>query len=402
MRVTYLSAVGALGGAERCLIDMARVTRESGIECSAVLLDDGPLVEELQKVGVEVTVQPLPAALAGLGDSNASSRAATVGRLLASSPRLFSFIRKLRATIARTHPTIVHSNGFKTHLLSRFVAPKNARLIWHMHDFVSNRALMRILVRAAVKRAVEIVAVSRAVADDVATVFPSAKTTCIYNAIDCDVFSPGEMPLGWLEQQASVPLPTCGDSVKVGLVATYAKWKGHEVFINAIALLPPEVRRLARFYIVGGPIYRTSGSQWQESELRALASSAGVATDIVFVPFHSSPADVFRALDIVVHASTAPEPFGRTIVEAMATARAVIAAPSGGAAELIISEVSAVAAESNSPAKLAHALARLVMDARFRNQLAAAGRQAVLEQFSLPRLRSELSCFYRKPNQIGP
>lgn len=394
MRVTYLSAVGALGGAERCLIDMARVTRESGIECSAVLLDDGPLVEELQKIGIEVTVEPLPAALAGLGDSNASSRAATVGRLFASSPRLFSFVRKLRATIARTHPKIVHSNGFKTHLLSRFAAPKNARLIWHMHDFISNRALMRILVWAAVKRAVEIVAVSRAVADDVATVCPAAKTTCIYNAIDCDVFSPGEMPLGWLEQRASVPPPDCGDSVKVGLVATYAKWKGHEVFINAIALLPPEVRRLARFYIVGGPIYRTSGSQWQESKLRALASSAGVAADIVFVPFHSSPADVFRALDIVVHASTAPEPFGRTIVEAMATARAVIAAPTGGAAELFKHEVSAVAAESNSPGSLSGAMARLVTNAEFRNQLATAGRQAALERFSLPRLRAEMSRLY--------
>jgi len=53
-----------------------------------------------------------------------------------------------------------------------------------------------------------------------------------------------------------------------------------------------------------------------------------------FVPFQDNPADVYRALDIVVHASTKPEPFGRTIVEAMACGKPVIAAQTGGAAEL--------------------------------------------------------------------
>ena len=45
----------------------------------------------------------------------------------------------------------------------------------------------------------------------------------------------------------------------VGLVATFAVWKGHEVFLDAVARIPADAP--ARFYVVGGPIYRTAGSQ---------------------------------------------------------------------------------------------------------------------------------------------
>ncbi len=49
-----------------------------------------------------------------------------------------------------------------------------------------------------------------------------------------------------------------------------------------------------------------------------------------------------RALDIVVHASTRPEPFGLVIAEAMACGRAVITSAAGGAAEIVESEVDAL------------------------------------------------------------
>ena len=41
------------------------------------------------------------------------------------------------------------------------------------------------------------------------------------------------------------------------------------------------------------------------------------------------------ALDIVVHASTQPEPFGRVIVEAMACRKAVVSSGIGGAGEIL-------------------------------------------------------------------
>ena len=55
--------------------------------------------------------------------------------------------------------------------------------------------------------------------------------------------------------------------VRIGLVATYARWKGHETFLRALAQLD-DAR--ARGYVVGGPVYETAGSQHSRDELEQL------------------------------------------------------------------------------------------------------------------------------------
>jgi len=62
----------------------------------------------------------------------------------------------------------------------------------------------------------------------------------------------------------------------------------------------------AVIYIVGGPIYLTLGSQFSVAELRGRAAALKIAERVGFIGFQSRPADVYRALDIVVHASTRP------------------------------------------------------------------------------------------------
>ena len=104
-------------------------------------------------------------------------------------------------------------------------------------------------------------------------------------------------------------------------------------FLDALARLPaagPPVRG----YIVGGPIYATAGSQFTRDELERRAAANGLAGRVGFVPFQTDPADVYRMLDVAVHASTRPEPFGLTIAEAMGCGKPVVVSAAGGAAEL--------------------------------------------------------------------
>src|SRR4051812_6736193 len=72
-----------------------------------------------------------------------------------------------------------------------------------------------------------------------------------------------------------------------------------------------------------------------------------------FVPFQARVEAVYRALDVVVHASTRPEPFGLTIAEAMACGRPLVAARAGGAAELFEDEVEALGLPEVSAGALA-------------------------------------------------
>ena len=89
---------------------------------------------------------------------------------------------------------------------------------------------------------------------------------------------------------------------------------------------------------------------------RGLAGVVGFTGHIDDVPA------ALRSLDIVVHASTAPEPFGMVIAEGMAARRAVVAARGGGAAELFDDRVTAVGYPPGDAAELADRLAELIVD----------------------------------------
>ena len=181
--------------------------------------------------------------------------------------------------------------------------------------------------------------------------------TVVYNAIDTVRFAPGVGDGARLDGLAGLPAALEG-TVRVGLVATYARWKGQDLFMMAISRV--QSVRPARFYIVGGPIYKTAGSQFSEEELRELAGKLGVADRLAFVPFQAETADAFRALDVVIHASTHPEPFGRTIVEAMACSRPVVVANAGGASELFTEGKDALGVTPGDPDALAQAMDRLI------------------------------------------
>src|SRR3954451_10470170 len=107
------------------------------------------------------------------------------------------------------------------------------------------------------------------------------------------------------------------------------------LFLDAAAQLTARRPDLQlRYFIVGGPIYHTSGSQFSVSELTARIASLGLADRVGLISFQAEPASIYPMLDVVVHASTEPEPFGRTIVEAMACGRPVIVTRGGGSVEL--------------------------------------------------------------------
>jgi len=199
--------------------------------------------------------------------------------------------------------------------------------------------------------------------------------THVYNAVDLTEFSPAG-PSADLDALSGLPRPPAG-TIRVGLVATFARWKGHETFLRAIR----DVATPVRAYVVGDAAYDTVGSQYTIDELRALATSLGVAARVGFTGFVPRPAMAMRALDIVVHASTDPEPFGLVIAEGMACGKPVIVSAAGGAAELIEDGSVALSVPPGDVAALARAIDQLASDASERGRLGAAGRACALRRF---------------------
>ncbi|MGE0708059.1 MAG: glycosyltransferase [Planctomycetota bacterium] len=391
MRVVYLTPSAALGGAERSLLDAILAVRAArpGLEPTLLLGEEGPLLEAAQAQGVAHRLVPFPAALAGVGDSalresGAGARRALLRRAPRAAAGALRYARDLRRAVAELGPDLIHSNTLKTHLLTPALGAR-VPVLWHLRDYLSQRPLVSRLLRPAARAAAAGVAISRSLAEDARGVLPRLPIEVVYNAIDLAAFD---------ASGPALELEAAPGAVRIGLVATYGRWKGHDLFLEALSRLDPALPW--RAYLIGGAIYRTAGSQWSREELEARARALGVAERVGFVDFVSDPAQAFRALDVVVHASTRPEPFGRTIVEAMACGRAVVAARAGGAAELFRHEVEAVGVPPCDPVALADALRGLVLDPGRRAALGAAGHAAAHERFGRARLGEDLARVYAR------
>ena len=175
-----------------------------------------------------------------------------------------------------------------------------------------------------------VIAVSRFIAELVASRYPDAvpRIRVIPGGVDAAKFDPAAVlgdRAGRLAQSWRLKLgaPT------IMLPGRLTGWKGQKLLISAVAALR---NKDALAVLVGGD----QGRAHYVQELITHAQRLGVADRVRLAgDVEDMPAAMMLA-DVVVNASTDPEAFGRTIIEAQAMARMVIATDHGGARETII------------------------------------------------------------------
>ncbi len=342
---------------------------------SVIAGDTGPLLDAVRALGCHAECLPMPGVLKALGDWGVTGKLGLVRQLALAMPAIFRYRATLRRILRGLAPSVVQTNGFKMHLLGALARPGTVSLIWHVHDFVSNRAAMKTLLRRLSRRPVAIVAISDSVNTDLRQV----------------VLIPGKVRTIWNSVALQPYLdPAASDSseIRIGLVATFARWKGHEVFLSALAKLPRDFPW--RAFIVGGEVYSRSSSQYSECELREKVADLRLQERIEFTGFLADPAPFVRSLDIVVHASTEPEPFGLAIAEGMAAARAVVTSSDS----LITHGVNGFVFASGDAAALARALEELARDPALRVRLGTAARATAEQRFQPERMAREFIELY--------
>lgn len=162
------------------------------------------------------------------------------------------------------------------------------------------------------------------------------------------------------------------------LPARLTAWKGQETAIEALARLR---HRDAILLLVGAP------PQGKPNYLKTLSEAAGRTNVRPRVYFAGDCADMpaaYSLADIVVNASTAPEAFGRTIVEAQAMRRLAIATDHGAARETIRDGETGWRTAPGDAAALAAAIdAALDLPIASRIAMGEAARNFVAEHYSI-------------------
>ena len=89
------------------------------------------------------------------------------------------------------------------------------------------------------------------------------------------------------------------------------------------------------------------------------------------------------ALDVVVHASSTPEPFGLTVIEGMAAGKPVVATAAGGVLDIIEDGVNGMLVPCKDSKAMARAILQILSDRDKAKKMGLAARRRVTEKFTV-------------------
>jgi glycosyltransferase involved in cell wall biosynthesis len=355
LRVVYLDHVARLSGGEIAL--MRLLTHFQSVNPHMILGEDGPLADRLQKAGVSVEVLPIAASARDLRRDAArpgGASPATAVHTLVYIARLALRLRALRADL-------VHTNSLKAGVYGSLAAKAaGVPIVWHLRDRIAEDYIPAPAVRL-VRTLIHHLA-DGVIANSTATLqtLPAADRGPLSWVIPASVQAP-EHP----RAQRSGP-------TTFGMLGRIAPWKGQDLFLRAFAQAFPASDE--RAVLVGTAMF---GEEDYERELHALAVSLGIAERVQFRGFREDVWPELAAMDVLVHASVIPEPFGTVVLEGMAAGLGVIAADEGGPASVIVDGETGRLFASRDQESLSTAMRALADDPRQRQRLGAAAEGAV-------------------------
>jgi glycosyltransferase involved in cell wall biosynthesis len=179
----------------------------------------------------------------------------------------------------------------------------------------------------------------------------------------------------------------------VGCVARLDPWKGIEIFVQAAAEIARS-RPDAHFLVCGGEL---PGYEPYAAEIRALAAELGLGDRVHFTGWTYSLDDipeVMAALDVLLHTPIRPEPFGLVIVEAMATAKPVVASADGGIMEILQDGVTGRLIRPGDASGMATAVLDLLDDPMKARAFGRAGRERVERDFEVGAYAGRIQALY--------
>ena len=365
--ILFLTHVGQPGGAEFVMI---RLCKAVAGQCRVVHFLNGPLEKILSENDIPSAVIAMPDALSGL------KRSSGLPGLLKAVPAMVSMLsavtgeaRKARVVVCMSQKSIAFAALAKIF----FRRP----VIWFMNDLISpehfSKPLIFAMTRLFAPFADVIVLNSQASFEAWRqSGGPAKKTIVIYPGSDVAAI---DAQLADRNKIAAYRARFTNNERKlVGIFGRISDWKGQDILLEAMKDIPD-----ANIVIVGDAFF---GEEAYHRKLQDMTASPALTGRVHFAGHIDDVPCAMAACDVVVHASTLPEPFGLVIVEAMLSGTPVIASKAGGAAEIVVDGETGLMTKPGSSEDLACAVRRLLEDRDAARQMAEKARVRAAAGFS--------------------
>ncbi len=356
------------GGVERGAVEMVQAVVQAG-GTALVASAGGRMVAQVERAG---------------------GRHVTMALMTKDPVNILINAARLRRLVEAESVDLVHARS-RAPGWSAWLAAKRARVpfVTTWHGVYGENLPGKHAYNSVMARGDRVIAISRYVGARVAAGYGvgPGRLRVIPRGVDPEVFDPGRVVGDKVHRLAQAWRIPTGARV-VMLAARLTRWKGAEAVLDAVALLGREDTYCV---LVGS-------DQGRDAYARALEQRAGRLGLSARLRLGGHCEDMPAALmlaDVVVSASLKPEPFGRSVIEAQAMGRPVVAFDHGGAAETVQDGRTGLLVSPGDVAGLAAAIrTALDLPPAERAALGRRAREAVLAGFTTTAMQQATLAVY--------
>lgn len=383
LKVLFVIVGLDIGGAEQQLTELLlRIDRAAFEPVVCCLGRRGPLADAIERAGIRVEV-------IGLGRVNELG----VRDVAATARRLW----RLRRLMRRERPHIVIGLLFWAYVAATLAAraarvPVVLTTRLSLGHFKAQRpALLRIerVVNGLTDR---IVANAEAVRADAIRqeALPPEKVVVIRNGVEISRFSDRDEAL-------RDELGVRPDATIVGIVANLIHYKGHRYFLDAWAQVIAKHPQAVAVLVGDGPL---------RDALTRQAVALGLGQSLRLLGTRRDVPRILAGLDVVAHPSL-EEGSANAILEALASAKPVVATAVGGNVEAVVHEQTGLLVPAADVPALAGALCRLIEHPAEAAAFGRAGRDLVRDLYDMDRMVADyerlfVSCWQQHAPAAAP
>lgn len=356
---------GTVGGSHSCMYNLIRYSDRSKFEFTVGVFSENQYIQKYHDLGIEVVIMPIvPSRRSGWFITrkfiNWYHREYELERFL------LSYINKNKFNILMMNNTIYESKNFLS-VGSRLGLPVVAY----------ERGIMKYRPEhiVASEHVDASIAVSNAIMKNLSEYkFRSKKMELIYDGIDPDLYK-GPFERSKIKKDLNIS----GDSKVIGIVGNIRMWKGQKYFIEAITILAKKYPELYGL-IIGG--WSDVDLEYVES-LRQAVDDESLSHRIFFLGYRKDTPALLSILDVFVHASIQPEPFGMVLLEAMAAKVPVVATRLGGPIEIFDGGKCGILVRPENADEIAEGCIKYFSDDIFRQDVVEKAYTRLCEKFHI-------------------
>ncbi|MEB2776529.1 glycosyltransferase family 4 protein [Algoriphagus sp. D3-2-R+10] len=371
MTVLFLNSSSDRYGSSRILIEVVKTYKEAGLTPVVVMSEPGPLETHFLELGIAVKIQNL-----GILRRKYVTFSGILNRLR-KNYQAYKFLDKLHREYKFE---LVYSNTLAVLVGAQWAKWNKLPHVWHIHEILLGPPpLIKLLGRLLDRTTPSPIVVSKAVGEHWKDRLEKSKPTIIHNGIPYDEF---------LRKEENNPLDLGigADKIIITMVGRINPGKGQLFFLELAKRITATYPQ-CHFLLVGDPF---PGYESIEAEIQDFISKNRLEDCVTNLGFREDISSILKMTDVFMLPSILPDSLPTVILEAMAASCPVVATLSGGASEMVLEGQTGYLIPINDLEQGVNALIKLILNPELRDNFGEAGRQYVLEHFSLESFRENI------------